>query len=283
MFVAKYDRTGNLEWAQSKGGTGSDEANGISTDRGGHFYLTGSFQDSLKLNGVITLVSGGGSDIFIAKKFSQDGQAVWADNPSGLGENFGKGIYCNASGQIALSGYFGSPTLLVGATLLTKNGSPSSANTDLFVAVYDSSGQVLWANRAGGTGGESGNGVVVNKEGVVFMTGSSTSQNFIAGPYSFPVTGGIDGLVARIDPGPSGIEINNREFRLYPNPTTGRLFVDVPVSCQRIVVLNSLGQVVQNHQVAGQNHVELELGEKGLYVVSFLLENKSFSRKVIVL
>ncbi len=67
MFAVKYDNSGNVLWAKSAGGTGSDNGYSIAVDGNENSYVTGFFSSSSILFGTTTLASGGGMDIFVAK------------------------------------------------------------------------------------------------------------------------------------------------------------------------------------------------------------------------
>lgn len=72
IFVARYDRDGNLKWAESAGGAGADEGRGIAvSDLSGEVFVAGGFQGTatFDLGGAneTTLTSAGLQDIFVAQ------------------------------------------------------------------------------------------------------------------------------------------------------------------------------------------------------------------------
>lgn len=72
IFLMKYDKDGNELWAVDYGGSGRNAGRGITTDRNGHIYLTGSFDEQqLKIDNH-TLSNAGDSDIFIVKYKDSD-------------------------------------------------------------------------------------------------------------------------------------------------------------------------------------------------------------------
>ena len=63
VFIARLSTSGNVAWAKSFGGTGSDFGLGIATDDSGNAYVTGDFQGTATFGGVV-LNSYGGYDAF---------------------------------------------------------------------------------------------------------------------------------------------------------------------------------------------------------------------------
>lgn len=67
IFLLKYDKDGNEIWGVDYGGSGRNAGRGITTDKNGNIFLTGSFDEkSLKID-THTLTNAGDSDIFIVK------------------------------------------------------------------------------------------------------------------------------------------------------------------------------------------------------------------------
>lgn len=67
IFLLKYDKDGNEVWGIDYGGTGRNAGRGITTNKNGNIFLTGSFDEkALKIDNH-TLTNTGDSDIFIVK------------------------------------------------------------------------------------------------------------------------------------------------------------------------------------------------------------------------
>ena len=73
-------------------------------------------------------------------------------------------------------------------------------------------------------------------------------------------------------------------FKLYPNPTTGRLTIDLPISeeIQKITILDVTGRIVQrmDYDSANQNSIELE-GPVGMYLIVIATNNSQKTFKVL--
>ena len=67
VFVAKYSSAGNVLWAKSAGGTGSDLVYGLAVDGSGNSYSIGVYYSTSISFGSSTLTNAGSTDIFVAK------------------------------------------------------------------------------------------------------------------------------------------------------------------------------------------------------------------------
>lgn len=162
-YIAKYDASGNVVWAKQSGGSSLEVGRGIAVDNSGNPYITGYFEGSAIFDGT-TLTSTGGYDVFIAK-YDAGGNFQWASRAGGTGDEFGRNVAIDGSGNSYITGPF-KGVASFGSTTLTSSGLE-----DIFIAKYDPLGNVLWANRAGGTNKDAGNGIDVGISGNSFITG----------------------------------------------------------------------------------------------------------------
>jgi hypothetical protein len=179
-FVAKYDTNGNLIWVKKLGGGGDDRGGGISVSNG-NVYVTGFFQGTVNFGGTI-LSSSGGYDIFIVK-FTGDGVFQWAKKAGGYGEDKGFAISSDFSGNAYVTGYFSSTANFSG-TNITRTG-----GKDVFIAKYNSSGDLVWVKKTGGSDNDAGNGIKVDNYGRVFVTGGFRYTSEF-GPFTLNSSGG---------------------------------------------------------------------------------------------
>jgi hypothetical protein len=165
---------GSLIWAKRAGGASTGDA-GLSTavDGLGNIYATGIIRGSVTFGqgeaNQTTLTSAGGDDMFVAK-YDSTGALQWAKSAGGTGLDRGLSIAADGSGNIYVSGLFnGSATFGLGE--VNETTLTSAGGNDIFVAQYDSSGALLWVNRAGGTGSDQGLSIAVNGFGNIYVTG----------------------------------------------------------------------------------------------------------------
>jgi len=67
ILIAKYDSTGNLNWAATAGGIADDEARSIRADGNGRVYVAGYFTSPNLNFGTLILINNGYPDVFISR------------------------------------------------------------------------------------------------------------------------------------------------------------------------------------------------------------------------
>jgi chitodextrinase len=186
VFIAKFSSSGALLWSKRFGATSTDTGYGIGVDTSGNVLVIGIFQGTVDFGGG-SLISAGGSDIFLAK-YSSSGAHLWSKRFGGTGNDMGFGIAVAGNGDVAVTGSFGNFGSAVdfGGGPLTSAGGP-----DIFVAKYSTDGVHLWSRGMGGTGQDVGQSVGVDGGGNVVVTGYfQGTVNFGSG--SLTSAGGTD-------------------------------------------------------------------------------------------
>jgi len=163
VFIAGYNSSGKLEWVKGAGGEGFDEGRCITADSRGNLYVTGFFQDEARFD-TITLKSQGDRDIFIAK-YDGSGKVVWVRQAGGGGIDKGYSVCCDPRDNVLVTGSF-RETAAFGDRKLTARGF-----SDIFIAKYDPTGNLILVKQAGGKGFDRGFAVTTDKAGNVYATG----------------------------------------------------------------------------------------------------------------
>lgn len=175
MFIAKYDASGNVLWAKTFGGVDGEIGNGIAIDASGNIYVTGWFTSSAMAMDTYTITNAGttSSDMFVAK-LDANGNTLWAKSGGGTGGDRGLGVAVDASNNVFVSGGFNSNSISFGSGGLTNAGTNTS---DVFIVKYNASGNVQWAQSAGGSANDLSNGVATDSLGNAYLTGYFSSSN----------------------------------------------------------------------------------------------------------
>ena len=198
---------GNLIWAKSAGGTGSDGANCITALADNSSVAVGSFSNSATFGqgeaNQTVLNSAGGADIFIARYFP-DGTLRWAKSAGGTNSDWANGIAALSNGSMVVTGPFGfatAGTAVFGQgeaneTVLTSAGGP-----DIFIARYNPDGTLAWAKRAGGTNKEMGCAVAAPGDNSIvvigYFEGSATFGESEPNETVLSSAGDLDVFIAR--------------------------------------------------------------------------------------
>lgn len=165
IFIAKYTTAGDFQWIKKAGGSGNDEGYAVSNDSDGNAYVTGYFSGTANFSGT-SISSKGGNDIFIAK-YNSTGSLLWVKNAGGTGQDYGMGIQVDNSGAVFLTGGFRN-TSAFGSIILRGDG----GHADIFVARYTSSGEIVWAKKAGGHENDYGRAIALDASSNCYITGN---------------------------------------------------------------------------------------------------------------
>jgi hypothetical protein len=190
-FVAKVNADGSgLAYAGYVGGEAEDDVNGIAVDSDGNAYVTGATPASQATFPVTVgpdLSHNGGSDAFVAKVKADGSGFVYAGYIGGSGEDSGGGIAVDVDGNVYVTGSTSSSA----ATFPVKEGPDLTYNggsIDAFVAKVKADGTaLLYAGYIGGSSGDGGTGIAVDKGRRAYVTGGTDSS-----AATFPVKKGPD-------------------------------------------------------------------------------------------
>lgn len=109
----------------------------------------------------------------------------WAKSVDGIASNYGNDIVVDPQGNSYIIGSY-SETASFGNFNLTSMGV-----SDVFIAKIDALGNFIWVKSIGGTGGDDGNGIALDNQGNIYITGNYrgdvTFGNTILTSFGFSV------------------------------------------------------------------------------------------------
>jgi len=201
-FVIKYGKNGVVKWAKQIGGISCDVGSGITVDNKGNICVTGSFTGAVDFDG--NLVSGlhanSQQEIFLVK-YDSSGIFQWVRRQGAiLSDDRGMSVAADTSGNIYLTGYYGSnagsalegDSLQPDSTTHTIKSISSYGINDYFISKYTAQGLVAWRN-TGETDYAGGRRVAVDAQGNSYITGAFKNNIIIDQPadavLSAPGTG----------------------------------------------------------------------------------------------
>jgi len=155
LFLFKFDSSGDLIWARTVGGASYERGYSVAPTSDGGYVVTGN-TDS---------IGAGWVDLFLGK-FNSSGDLTWAKTVGGALWDYGYSV---------------APTFDGGYIVTGETRSFGAGISDLFLAKFNSSGDLTWAKTVGGTGREGGYSVAPTSDGGYIVTGWTGS--FSAGSY----------------------------------------------------------------------------------------------------
>ncbi len=178
IFTAKYNNSGTCQWARSAGSYQTDRSYGIAVASNGNAYIAGFYGQNANFSGYALSYVGGGTDAFIAG-YDNNGNLIFLTNPTSADYESCYGIALDASENIYVTGLSSGATVYDTITI-TPHGS-----YDMFIAKYNSAGNIQWVQSTYSSQWEHGRNVVVDGGGNVYVGG----EFYHGGTTSFP---GID-------------------------------------------------------------------------------------------
>lgn len=195
IFLARYDRDGNLLWATNAGSISGDQALGVAVDIATNVYITGLFAGTAAF-GATNLTATGSTDMFLAR-YDANGNCIWVTKAGGSAVDQGRAVKCDANGNVFVAGDFNSATAAFGSIVLT-NALSSGTSGDIFVAKYDSAGNALWAARGGGINLDSARSIAVDAAGNVVVIGDLSGTGTF-GNITLTAAGFTDAFLMKLD------------------------------------------------------------------------------------
>ena len=197
-------------WGTYYGGQDWTESNTIDKDNLGNIYFagktasvstiatTGSHQSSagfIKTFGSITY------DGYISK-FDTNGNRLWATYYGGNYDDYIKSIKVTNNKDLVFCGNTNSLSNIATAGSFKEN--KSGSYSEMFLGKLDSNGIRQWATYYGNDNGLTfANSISVDKQNYIYLSGKTTSDEFISSPNSFKETrvdnNRFDGFLAKFD------------------------------------------------------------------------------------
>ena len=192
FVLAKYSPAGKLLWLQTAGGSEIDRGYSVAVDAAGNSYVTGHFQSPEFRIGDRIFKNRGDYDYYVAK-FDAGGNFQWAHDGGGAGYDYGHGIAVTPEGDVYVTGSFS------GKVTLGDAESPSEKGKSLFVAKYDTDGQLKWCRLAGNDQAQSGHNIAVGPGGDCYVSGYVSGVVQLSGRKLGSPTSVKDIFVARLN------------------------------------------------------------------------------------
>ncbi|KAF5064547.1 hypothetical protein DSECCO2_283210 [anaerobic digester metagenome] len=271
------------------GGPGAQSIRDIALDASGNIVAVGYFQADTPLTiGDITLQGIGGDDGFI---FKCDGDLsfLWAKSLGGEYTDQAFNVTTDANNRIYIGGGFDCFTdfLYDGISVLPSRIPNSLSN---FLVVTDNNGQFL---NSAGLYGEGIETIIsfasatvpgVRENVAIYCVGNFYDYvEFAEGEMLFGEhnTGYIYKWNLDVVSGSDNIDTHNKTFRVYPNPFSDLINVNLAGKSAKIEVFNAFGSVVASGEIKDSGSISLSQVESGTYFIRLTKENSVQTIKMI--
>lgn len=200
-FLAKYNASGNLQWAFHFGSANTlARVTNVTTDATGDIYVTGVYRGTIDIDpgiGVVTLTATTTYDIFLAK-YSSAGALVWGFKIGANSDDTSGDVFIDNGGNVVLCGFYqNSMDVDPGPAVVTLT---NAGGYDSFVAKFNSAnGNYINAWRWGGSGSDRCFSVREDASNNIIAVGRFTGTvNFNpVGTATVATSGAEDGYVVK--------------------------------------------------------------------------------------
>jgi hypothetical protein len=197
LFQISFGQVPAWNWARSGTGNGSVEGSTVTTDSFGNIYVSGYYSSDNMTIGTVVLQNLGLSfnDGFLAK-YDPSGNLIWAKRFGGTSNDRGTSVATDKTGNVFLTGYFYSPTIIFGTDTLKNAGNVG----DIFIVKFDGLGNILWAKREGGVGLEIPHSIHIDGTNNIVVAGRFSSNSITFGTTTLLQAGSMDVFIVKYNP-----------------------------------------------------------------------------------
>ncbi len=270
ILLGRLDALGNILWAKSYGGSGTDEGNSIKQTPDSGFVLVGRTASN---DGDISFSHNPPSfDVWVIKT-DKFGTIEWEKAIGGSQSDIGAGILEQDSGYIVL----GSASSNDGDVIGNHGG---IGILDSYLFMLDLNGQLIWSKCLGSFGSEWSTALGEGRVDEYFVLSMTDSNNGdVSGNH-----GGNDYWLAKLSSTPVSIsEISNDgDYNLFPNPFKDiiNLSQEFPETGE-IKIFNTLGKLVYSSQLKSRTAIDLSFLDDGIYFLKYKDEKVTHIKKII--
>lgn len=291
IFVLKLATTPNNSWVRSIGIDGSMEsANALAVDDSANVYFTGSVRDTVDFSGnsSIVLTTGFQRDSYVAKLNGQ-GQTQWAyliGNSDNQNSGQGLAIDIDEKQNIYLGGNFGGK-IDFNFGVDTFFMSTVFGGDDVYILKISPDAEFLWARRIGGDNqSDKIGGIAVQNENNFYVAGTFVGTTKLDPMGSnAPIVGNSpsfeDAFVVKYS-NTVVTSVNDKNpdlITVYPNPTTGYIYINVNEDAW-YYIFNLQGEIMMQGKINKSEIIDINKLSSGLYIVNVQSPSTAKSQKL---
>lgn len=274
LWVIKIDEVGALGWQNTLGGSDLDSARGITiSGTDGYLVLGDSKSDA---SGDKSENSMGLQDYWIVK-LGLGGNIIWQNTIGGEDSDVPSDVILLENGGYLVTGW--------STSLSSGDKDEDSVDLDYWVVRTDAQGVINGQNTFTANDFDSSSSVIEDANGDFLVAGQSRSG--ISGDKSEALIGIQDNWVIKFSNflGVSENKLSNG-FIIYPNPTSGILTIDNPLSVEytSVRLLDMLGRELEKFKTSTNNNgqeIDISKIQSGVYFIEIAGVNFKTSERII--
>jgi len=132
------------------------------------------------------------------ESYGQVPEWAWAKSAGGAFADEANCVTTDNFGNVYITGSFNSSTIAFGSIVL-NNADINHTSSDIFIAKYDTSGNIIWAKRAGGIISDVSKSITTDNMGNIYISGSFNSYSATFGNITLSNSGNSDLFIAKYD------------------------------------------------------------------------------------
>ncbi len=197
-FITVINTAGSgLVYSSYLGGSGPDEARGITIDGQGDALVTGDTRSNdFPTHAALQPSRKGFADAFVTKINIRSSALIYSTYLGGRGNDFGYAVASDSQGDAYIAGSTTSSDFPIVISLVPYRAS------DGFVSKLNPQGSALsFSTLLGGSAGDGAFGIAVDNQGFVYVTGGTGSTDFpTQSPLQPQSAGGYDAFISKLTP-----------------------------------------------------------------------------------
>jgi len=200
FMVVKLTASGTVQWYTFLGGTGDDQAFGITTTTDGGYIVTGTVGALITpaMDSLTPRIGAVGAADILAVKLNSSGILQWYTYLGSIGGDAGNAVSATTDGGAIVVGTAAATNTNLGGIGTPRNG--FNASTDMFAAKLNASGDLQWYTFLGSTVGDNGYAVATLPDGSYVVGGytGAAIATLQAVPPTYPYVGADDWLTVKL-------------------------------------------------------------------------------------
>jgi hypothetical protein len=267
-WLGKIDKSGAFQWGRCYGGSDFDEGYDLKQTPDSGFILTGR---TLSLDGDVSANLDSSMFESWTVKTDKNGNIEWE-------KTIGGSEYDQGASILILS----DTTFLLCSTSQSndRDVSGNHGNDDIFLAIMNFNGQILWSRCFGGPGREHSRAVIEVGSQDWCMIGESTySGGDVSGNHGYG-----DYWLVRLNEATSPVlnSILEQPLEIFPNPFSHSINILLNGSMEgKLKVLDIVGNVLFESDDFNSSSINLSFLSGGIYFVNFVNGKTNFSQKIV--